>query len=256
MTGCNVARAGRRRQRRWRVASVAPSRRPPSAGSSTAGSFRRVYSSTRRMIATSPTSPSARRGAEHPAGDDVQDLAALVGECLGSRYGRAAIGERPGRGRRGSGTWHGDGRSTADRRVRGAAGCGARVRRISIQRDRGATRTRACSHSTKPMPPTSSVGMTWSTRSSPRLSGGDLASRLVLVVGGSGTGKSSVVRAGLSPRVRRGDVPGSARWFVATMLAPGRPRSRSSPRACNTLPSPRRVAWRSNSPTARAVSIE
>ena len=33
--------------------------------------------------------------------------------------------------------------------------------------------------------------------------------RLVLVVGGSGTGKSSVVRAGLLPRVRRGEVPGS-----------------------------------------------
>ncbi|RYP87714.1 hypothetical protein EKO23_04790 [Nocardioides guangzhouensis] len=42
--------------------------------------------------------------------------------------------------------------------------------------------------------------------------------RLVLVVGGSGTGKSSVVRAGLLPRVRRGDVPGSHRWFVTTML--------------------------------------
>ena len=42
--------------------------------------------------------------------------------------------------------------------------------------------------------------------------------RLVLVVGGSGTGKSSVVRAGLLPRVRRGDVPGSQGWFVTTML--------------------------------------
>ena len=42
--------------------------------------------------------------------------------------------------------------------------------------------------------------------------------RLVLVVGGSGSGKSSVVRAGLLPRVRRGDVPGSERWFVTTMM--------------------------------------
>ena len=40
----------------------------------------------------------------------------------------------------------------------------------------------------------------------------------MLVVGGSGTGKSSAVRAGLLPRVRRGDVPGSEQWFVATMV--------------------------------------
>ena len=46
----------------------------------------------------------------------------------------------------------------------------------------------------------------------------DLRGRLVLVVGGSGTGKSSVVRAGLLPRIRRGDVPGSHEWFVTTML--------------------------------------
>ena len=51
-----------------------------------------------------------------------------------------------------------------------------------------------------------------------RLRGDGARGRLVLVVGGSGTGKSSVVRAGLLPRVRRGDVPGSQRWFVTTML--------------------------------------
>ncbi|HEU4812180.1 MAG TPA: protein kinase, partial [Nocardioides sp.] len=51
-----------------------------------------------------------------------------------------------------------------------------------------------------------------------RLRSDDLRGRLVLVVGGSGSGKSSVVRAGLLPRVRRGDVPGSQRWFVTTML--------------------------------------
>ena len=45
-----------------------------------------------------------------------------------------------------------------------------------------------------------------------------LRGRLVLVVGGSGTGKSSVVRAGLLPRVRRGELPGSQQWFVTTML--------------------------------------
>ena len=42
------------------------------------------------------------------------------------------------------------------------------------------------------------------------------APRLTLVVGGSGSGKSSVVRAGLVPAVRSGKVgPG---WFVTTML--------------------------------------
>ena len=39
--------------------------------------------------------------------------------------------------------------------------------------------------------------------------------------GRPGIGKSSVVRAGLLPALRRGAVPGSERWFVATMV-PGR----------------------------------
>ena len=51
-----------------------------------------------------------------------------------------------------------------------------------------------------------------------RLAGTDPSSRLVLVVGGSGTGKSSVVRAGLLPRLRQGAVDGSAAWFITTML--------------------------------------
>jgi WD40 repeat protein/DNA-binding SARP family transcriptional activator len=45
--------------------------------------------------------------------------------------------------------------------------------------------------------------------------------RLLLVVGGSGSGKSSAVRAGLVPRLRRGGVPGSASWFVVAMT-PGK----------------------------------
>ena len=45
----------------------------------------------------------------------------------------------------------------------------------------------------------------------------------MLVVGGSGTGKSSVVRAGLLPRLRRGDAAGSGDWFVTTMLPGGSP---------------------------------
>jgi WD40 repeat protein/DNA-binding SARP family transcriptional activator len=51
-----------------------------------------------------------------------------------------------------------------------------------------------------------------------RLSGGGPRGRLVLVVGGSGSGKSSLVRAGLLPRVRRGGAAGSAQWFVAAMV--------------------------------------
>src|ERR671918_424595 len=43
-------------------------------------------------------------------------------------------------------------------------------------------------------------------------------SRLLVVVGPSGSGKSSVVRAGLVPALRGGAVPGSASWFVAEML--------------------------------------
>lgn len=44
------------------------------------------------------------------------------------------------------------------------------------------------------------------------------AARFLAVVGPSGSGKSSVVRAGLIPGLRRGMVPGSDRWFVADML--------------------------------------
>jgi DNA-binding SARP family transcriptional activator/WD40 repeat protein len=42
--------------------------------------------------------------------------------------------------------------------------------------------------------------------------------RFIAVVGPSGSGKSSLVRAGLVPRLRAGAVAGSASWFVATML--------------------------------------
>jgi DNA-binding SARP family transcriptional activator/WD40 repeat protein/tRNA A-37 threonylcarbamoyl transferase component Bud32 len=54
-----------------------------------------------------------------------------------------------------------------------------------------------------------------------RLARPGAAGRFQAVVGPSGSGKSSVVRAGLVPAVRRGAIPGSARWFVASMV-PGR----------------------------------
>lgn len=56
-----------------------------------------------------------------------------------------------------------------------------------------------------------------------RLRGEGPSSRLVLVVGGSGTGKSSVVRAGVLAALREGAVRGSSAWLVATMLPGGNP---------------------------------
>lgn len=50
--------------------------------------------------------------------------------------------------------------------------------------------------------------------------GGDL-SRFLAVIGPSGSGKSSVVRAGLIPALRRGGLPGSENWFMVDML-PGK----------------------------------
>jgi len=47
------------------------------------------------------------------------------------------------------------------------------------------------------------------------------SSRLLALVGPSGSGKSSVVAAGLIPAIRTGAVPGSERWLVASMQ-PGR----------------------------------
>jgi DNA-binding SARP family transcriptional activator/ABC-type glycerol-3-phosphate transport system substrate-binding protein len=46
----------------------------------------------------------------------------------------------------------------------------------------------------------------------------DAAARFLAVVGPSGSGKSSVVRAGLVPALRRGTIPGSERWYVIEVL--------------------------------------
>lgn len=50
--------------------------------------------------------------------------------------------------------------------------------------------------------------------------GGDLK-RFLAVIGPSGSGKSSTVRAGLIPALRRGGLPGSESWFIVDML-PGK----------------------------------
>lgn len=47
------------------------------------------------------------------------------------------------------------------------------------------------------------------------------AGNFLAVVGSSGSGKSSVVKAGLIPALRRGAAPGSDRWFI-TEMTPGR----------------------------------
>lgn len=51
-----------------------------------------------------------------------------------------------------------------------------------------------------------------------RLTGNSVASRSLVVVGPSGSGKSSVVRAGLLPALRAGAVSGSSNWFSTTMV--------------------------------------
>lgn len=54
-----------------------------------------------------------------------------------------------------------------------------------------------------------------------RLRGDEQNTRFLAVVGPSGSGKSSVVRAGLVPALRTGALPGSERWLVVELL-PGR----------------------------------
>jgi WD40 repeat protein/serine/threonine protein kinase/DNA-binding SARP family transcriptional activator len=51
-----------------------------------------------------------------------------------------------------------------------------------------------------------------------RLEEDEESSRFLAVVGPSGSGKSSVVRAGLVPALRRGALPGSERWYVIDLL--------------------------------------
>ena len=51
-----------------------------------------------------------------------------------------------------------------------------------------------------------------------RLGDGTDLSRFLAVIGPSGSGKSSVVRAGLLPALRQGGLPGSEKWFIVEMI--------------------------------------
>lgn len=56
-----------------------------------------------------------------------------------------------------------------------------------------------------------------------RLTDDDEYKRFLAVVGSSGSGKSSVVKAGLIPAIRRGELPESDQWFIVEMLPGNRP---------------------------------
>jgi WD40 repeat protein/serine/threonine protein kinase/DNA-binding XRE family transcriptional regulator len=56
-----------------------------------------------------------------------------------------------------------------------------------------------------------------------RLGEGGELSRFLAVIGPSGSGKSSVVRAGLLPALRSGGLPGSEQWYVVTLLPGAHP---------------------------------
>ena len=72
--------------------------------------------------------------------------------------------------------------------------------------------------------------------------------RLIALVGPSGSGKSSVVAAGLIPRLRAGATPGSERWVIARSSRARIPSTRWRP--CWAAPAPLAEARRS--PAIRA----
>jgi hypothetical protein len=74
-------------------------------------------------------------------------------------------------------------------------------------------------------------------RFAPAANGQD--NRFLAVVGPSGSGKSSVVKAGLIPALRDGALPGSEKWFITEMV-PGTSPLKSWSWRCGAWPSTRR----------------
>jgi WD40 repeat protein/DNA-binding CsgD family transcriptional regulator len=56
-----------------------------------------------------------------------------------------------------------------------------------------------------------------------RMDASERFNRFLAIVGPSGSGKSSLVKAGLIPALWRGDLPGSEKWFVVELLPGARP---------------------------------
>ncbi len=64
---------------------------------------------------------------------------------------------------------------------------------------------------------------------------GELA-RFLAVIGPSGSGKSSVVRAGLVPALRSGGLPGSEQWYAIDLLPGGEPLEALAAAICRVAP--------------------
>ena len=166
-----------------------------------------------------------RRRAARPRGGQ------RVGAARGDAPRRRGGGPRGGRPQRGPRA-----RGRAGRQRRRPA-VGARARRAARRapattpRHRWSARTRASRPSTPTTPSTSSGA----SSSSPSWSRGSSARRCSRVVGPSGSGKSSAVRAGLLPALAGGVLPGSERW--ARVADP--PRRAPDARACAARPTAR-----------------
>ena len=77
--------------------------------------------------------------------------------------------------------------------------------------------------------------------------------RFVVAVGASGSGKSSLVRAGLLPSLRTGAVPGSDGWLIATMTPGSDPFGELDAASCNRSPRSSRAAPRGTRRPRRGV---
>jgi WD40 repeat protein/DNA-binding SARP family transcriptional activator len=77
-----------------------------------------------------------------------------------------------------------------------------------------------------------------------RLKADGVPTRFLAVVGPSGSGKSSLVRAGLIPALRKGALPGSDRWPIVTMLPGSHPLEELTMALRRLAMNPDPVLWR------------